>query len=124
MLSHSADRGRWRLQDTVALVTGASSSIGKATARALAAEGAEWPYVTDQASRESLHFNATLTRPGALLTPLLRLSPVRCIQASFGGGMLDLMYVVVTVVFFMAMLLYVRGCNWLGRPRGSEGSSQ
>jgi len=38
--------------------------------------------------------------------------------------MLDLVYVLVTVVFFSAMLLYVRGCNRLGHGKGSEGDSQ
>ena len=38
--------------------------------------------------------------------------------------MLDLIYVLVTVAFFVAMVLYVRGCNWLGRARGPEGGSQ
>ncbi len=38
--------------------------------------------------------------------------------------MLDLVYVLVTVVFFVAMLLYVRGCNWLGRSKGLAGGSQ
>lgn len=38
--------------------------------------------------------------------------------------MLDLVYVLVTLAFFMVMLLYVRGCNRLGRGGGREGSSQ
>jgi uncharacterized membrane protein len=38
--------------------------------------------------------------------------------------MLDLVYVLVTLVFFLAMLLYVRGCDRLGRGKGSEGSPQ
>ncbi|MBI4500549.1 MAG: hypothetical protein HY700_05250 [Gemmatimonadetes bacterium] len=31
------------------------------------------------------------------------------------GAMLDLVYVLVTVVFFRLMILYVRGCERLGR---------
>ena len=38
--------------------------------------------------------------------------------------MLDLVYLLTTIAFFMAMLLYVRGCNRLGRGKGPEGSSQ
>jgi hypothetical protein len=38
--------------------------------------------------------------------------------------MLDLVYVLVTLVFFGAMLLYVRGCDRLGHRNGSAEGSQ
>jgi hypothetical protein len=34
--------------------------------------------------------------------------------------MLDLWYVLGTVVFFIAMIAYVRGCEALGRDSGSK----
>jgi hypothetical protein len=37
--------------------------------------------------------------------------------------MLDLTYLLTTIVFFLAMLLYVRGCNRLGHGKGSEEGS-
>ena len=37
--------------------------------------------------------------------------------------MLDLVYLLATLIFFIAMLLYVRGCNRLGRGGGREESS-
>jgi hypothetical protein len=38
--------------------------------------------------------------------------------------MLDLVYLLATLAFFMAMLFYVRGCNRLGHRKGSEGGQQ
>lgn len=38
------------------------------------------------------------------------------------GTVLDLLYVLLTVVFFGLMLLYFRGCHRLGRRNGSDRS--
>jgi hypothetical protein len=41
---------------------------------------------------------------------------------SFGGEVLDLLYVLMTVAFFTVMLAYVRGCSRLGRGNAPKGS--
>jgi uncharacterized membrane protein len=52
-----------------------------------------------------------LTAVGATRINALTVHPV----SHFGVSMIDLIYVGVTVVFFVLMLLYVRACERLGR---------
>jgi hypothetical protein len=67
-------------------------------------------------------FNAILTHPSPPLTTSLHPDTYVSSSVTLRGAVLDLLYVLLTLVFFGLMLLYVGGCHRLGHRNGSDRS--